>query len=279
MPEITLSDGETLAYETAGDPANPPVVLLHGFTSSGRMWASVATALEPSYWAIVPDLRGHGRSSAPEDTDAYGIARYAADVAELLAALDVEVCALVGCSFGGMIALEFACTSPAKVAALVISDASPAYDHPAYDDRFRDRERGMRENEEIVRRFGVAELGKRLARDLDDADLAQAIRDRYARMSTDGFLGAAWTRRSRRDLTPLLGEQLTMPVLLADGDADPVFCALDVMAAELPRARVRVFRGAGHGLPATRPDAFLQELAAFLRDVEDGARIAGRRIV
>ncbi len=51
------------------------------------------------------------------------------------------------------------------------------------------------------------------------------------------------------------------------------------MADELPGARVVVFRGAGHGLPAQRPEQFTDVLFDFLRDVEDGKDIAGRRTV
>ncbi|MFN0096457.1 MAG: alpha/beta fold hydrolase [Dehalococcoidia bacterium] len=280
MPELRLSDDESLFYDCFGREGNPPVVLLHGFTSTGRMWGAQIDALvHAGYLAVVPDMRGHGRSSAPEGLDRYGIARYALDVRELLQSIETEICALVGCSFGGMVALEYAVTFPETLAALVISDASPAYERPDYDDRFRERERGMRENEEVVRKFGAAALGKRLARDIADPFLADGIRERYARLSSDGFLGAAHTRRERRDVTGLLGERLTMPVLLCDGDADPVFCALDVMAQQLPAARVRVFKGAGHGLPSTRPEPFTHELVDFLRTVEDGAPVEGRRIV
>jgi pimeloyl-ACP methyl ester carboxylesterase len=58
-----------------------------------------------------------------------------------------------------------------------------------------------------------------------------------------------------------------------------VFCALAVMERELPHARVVVFRGAGHGLPAQRPAPFTDTLMDFLHDVEEGVDIAGRRTV
>lgn len=279
MPTLELPDGLSLAYDTFGQPANPPLVLLHGFTSSGRMWAAQVQQLATHYWVIVPDLRGHGRSGAPESLDQYSIEIYASDVRGLMDSLAIDLCVLVGCSFGGMIALQFAVTWPERLAGLVVSDASPAYERPDYDNRFRDRERGMRETEEVVRKFGTAGLGKRLAKEIADPFLAEGMRDRWARMSTPGFLGAAKTRRERPDLTPLLRERLTMPVMLCDGDADPVYCALAVMAAELPGARVVTFAGANHGLPTTRPEAFTAQLREFLHDVERDALIAGRRTI
>jgi pimeloyl-ACP methyl ester carboxylesterase len=276
MPDIELSDGLNLHYETWGEPESPPIVLLHGFTSSHRMWQPQARALAAGYFVVAPDLRGHGASGSPEDLTTYTIERYAADVRELADHLDFDVFALAGCSFGGMIALQFAVTWPERLACLVVSDASPAYDHPDYDDRFRAREAAMRENEECARKFGMAGLGKRLAASLANPFLAEGLRNRYARLDFNGFLGAAQTRRQRPDLTPLLRERLMMPVLLCDGEDDPVFCALGVMARELPGARVAVFESAGHGLPSQRAEAFNEVLLEFLDDVENGRPIAGR---
>ena len=279
MPVLALSESFSLNYEEWGDPTAPAVVLLHGFTSSHRMWAPQVEALAREYRVIAPDLRGHGRTTSPEDPSEYGIERYAADIVALFDALNIEVCALVGCSFGGMIALQFATTYPERVACLVVSDASPAYDRPDYDERFRNREAGMRESEELVRKRGTAALGKKLAADVSDPFLADGIRNRYSMLNADGFLGASATRRERPDLTPILGSKLKMPVMLCDGEDDPVFCALGVMARELPGARVVAFKGAGHGLPAQRPEAFTSVLLEFLHDVEEGNDVAGRRRV
>jgi pimeloyl-ACP methyl ester carboxylesterase len=135
----------------------------------------------------------------------------------------------------------------------------------------------MRENEELARKRGMEGLGKAMAATIADPFIAQGVRDRYSRLSLSGFLGGAKTRRERPDLTPQLRERLTMPVLLCDGDEDPVFCALDLMAGELPGARVVVFRGAGHGLPSQRPEAFTGVLLDFLADVESEQSVAGRR--
>ena len=279
MAEFETSDGVTMWFDERGPAEAPAVVLLHGFTSSHRMWQAQTTALENGYRLVVPDLRGHGRSGAPDDIDTYSIERYAADVHELLDHLGVEICALVGCSFGGMIALQFAVTWPGRLACLVVSDTSPAYEHAGYDERFRAREAAMRANEAFAAERGMAALGKRIAANVHDPFLADGLRRRYSAMPLAGFLGAARTRRERADVTPLLRDRLTMPVLLCDGDEDPVFCALGVMASELPGARVAVFEGAGHGLPSQRPDEFTAVLREFLEDVESGAPVAGRRRV
>jgi pimeloyl-ACP methyl ester carboxylesterase len=278
MPEITVSDGHSLNYEEWGDPESPAIVLLHGFTSDLRMWKAHAESFASlDYRVIAPDLRGHGKSAAPAEMDAYSVPRFAEDVRDLLAALEVEICALVGCSFGGMIALQFTTMWPELVAALVVSDGSPAYESERYAEAFRERERGMREMEDIARRFGMDALGNRMAARLSDTFAAEGLRHRFASMSRDGYLGSARARRERPDLIPLLRSHITVPVLICTGDNDPVRSAADVMHDEIPEARLVVFRDTGHGVPALRPEQFLNAVLGFFHDVEDGRPVEGTR--
>jgi pimeloyl-ACP methyl ester carboxylesterase len=276
MPTFT-HDGLEFAYETAGDPGLPAVVLLHGFTGDLRMWHPVVEELAGRYFIVAPDLRGHGRSAAPDDLEAYTAEALAGDVLALLDHLGIDVCALAGCSFGGMIALQFAVDWPGRLAALAVSDAGAAYAHPRYDERYWERERGIEASTEIVRAFGTAELGRRTALGLADPFLARGLRDRYARLSADGWLGCARVRKERPNLLPILRGRLTMPVMVAYGEEDPVRCAAEVMAEELPAARVVMVRGAGHGLPLVAPQTYARELLRFLEDVEAGRDVAGYR--
>jgi pimeloyl-ACP methyl ester carboxylesterase len=278
MPEFTR-DGLTFHYETRGDPAAPAVVLLHGYTSDLRSWHEHMEALCGDYFVIAPDMRGHGTSAAPEELSAYAIQEFAEDLRALLDELKVDQCAVVGCSFGGMVALQFATTWPERLAALVLSDTSPAYESERYHEDFRIREQGMDANEEVVRKMGTAELGKRAAANVKDPFLGAALKKRYSRMSREGFIGGAHARRSRPNLIPLLTPKLTMPVMLVTGDNDPVRSAFDVMREELPAARAITFRDTAHGVPMLRPEPFLKQLYEFFEAVEDDQPVAGQRTV
>jgi len=278
MPELALDD-ITLHYQDAGDPEAPAVVLLHGFTSDLRMWTPHVDPLSVDYRVVAPDMRGHGASGAPEAPESYTMEGYAEDLRDLLDHLGVDVCALVGCSFGGMVALQFATTWPERIAGLVLSDTSAAYDHPAYAEECRTREQGILATEDIARRFGMAEVGKRAAASITDPFLASGMRDRYARMSTEGFLGAAKARRERPDLLPVIRERLTMPTLVCIGENDPVRSGSDLMVEQLTGARYSTFRDTGHGIPARRPELFAREVLGFFTDIEEGRPIAGRRTV
>jgi pimeloyl-ACP methyl ester carboxylesterase len=278
MPELTNGD-VTLHYETWGDPESPAVVLLHGFTADHRMWKPNVDALSEDFHVIAPDLRGHGLTSAPEDPAEYSTEAYRRDLLALLDGLGADLCALVGCSFGGMIALDFVCHVPGRVAALVISDSSPAPASERYGEEFRERERRMLESETIVRRFGTAELGKRMAADVKDRFLAEGLRRRVAGMRAEGYVGASLMRRERPDLIPLLGERITMPLLLCIGDRDPARSGMEVIAEEVPGARVVTFRETGHGVPTLRPAAFNETVLQFFRDIEDGKPVSGRKTI
>lgn len=278
MPEISRGDF-TISYEEAGDLESPAVVLLHGFTSDNRMWLPVAGPLSEDYRVIAPDLRGHGATSAPQDLDSYTIEAYADDLAGFLDDLEIDVCVVVGCSFGGMVALQFATTWPERLAGLVLSDTSAAFEHPEYDEKYRRREARIEENTSIVERFGTAELGKRAAREIADPFLADGMRKRYSRMNRDGFLGAARVRKERPNLLPVLNERISVPVLVCIGEDDPVRSAADVMVRELPGARYVTFQGAGHGLPALKPESFCREVLQFFADIEEDKPVAGRRTV
>ena len=278
MPEFTR-DGFTTYYEEAGDAESPAVVLLHGFTSDNRMWLPVAGELAQEYRVIAPDMRGHGATTAPPDMESYSIETYAEDLKELLDHLEVDICALAGCSFGGMVALQFATTWPERLAALVLSDTSATFEHPEYDEAYHTREARIGRQMEIVDQFGTAELGKRAAKDITDPFLADGIRKRFSRLSREGYLGAAHVRRSRGNLLPVLRERLTMPVLVCIGEDDPVRSASDVMVRELPDARYVTFRATGHGIPSLRPEEYCRQVLQFFDDLEDTKGVAGTRTI
>ncbi len=272
-------DGLQLAYERWGDPEAPAVVLLHGFTADSRSWAQVANAISGEYFVLAPDLRGHGLSAVPAGPERCGIEAFAADVIALLDHLALDLCALVGTSFGGMVALQAALAHPERFAAIVLSDTSGAYSHPAYDEQYWQRERSIQAATDVVRRFGTAELGRRAAADITDPFVARGIRERYARLSTEGWLCAAHARTSRPDLLPLLPERLGMPAMVTFGEYDAVRSASEVLADAIPGARVVQFRGVGHGVPLLAPQQFTRELLRFFEDVESGRPVAGRRTI
>jgi pimeloyl-ACP methyl ester carboxylesterase len=119
MPTITIA-GQQLHYQIRG--SGFPVLLGHSYLWDSAMWHPQIDALSQSYQVIVPELWGHGQSGPmPENTRNFG--DLAAQASELLNALGIEQCAMVGLSVGGMWGSELALREPERVKALVIMDA------------------------------------------------------------------------------------------------------------------------------------------------------------
>jgi len=118
---IPIGTGLRLHVTEWGAADGWPVVILHGGAHDASHWAEVCRRLPPSLRCIVPDQRGHGASDRAADGD-YSCAAQTDDLVALLEALRVERCALVGHSMGGLNALRFAGTWPARVRALVLVD-------------------------------------------------------------------------------------------------------------------------------------------------------------
>jgi pimeloyl-ACP methyl ester carboxylesterase len=112
-------DGVGIEYEVTGE--GRPVVLLHGFPDSGRLWRHQAPALaDAGFQVIVPDLRGYGRSDKPEAVDAYSIPVLAGDVIAILADLQIGRAHIVGHDWGAALAWALASLAPGNVDHLAV---------------------------------------------------------------------------------------------------------------------------------------------------------------
>ena len=96
MPHITANDGVRLHYTTCGE--GPPLVLVHGWSGSGRYFDPVLGALSARCSCIVVDLRFHGESEKP--SWGFHVARLAADLRDLITALGLERPVVLGQSLG-----------------------------------------------------------------------------------------------------------------------------------------------------------------------------------
>ncbi|HVV46026.1 MAG TPA: alpha/beta hydrolase, partial [Bryobacteraceae bacterium] len=116
---VCHANGIHIHYLRTGG-CKPPLVLLHGLTGSGRCWMPVSRALEGEYDVIMPDARGHGKSSAPPE--GYRYEDYANDVVALNQELGLSAPVLVGHSMGGMTAAVIAGQRATEVRGVVLAD-------------------------------------------------------------------------------------------------------------------------------------------------------------
>ena len=116
-------DGITIHYQEFGDPADPTLLLVHGYTASTYVWHSVAPALaERGFHVVAPDLVGFGFSDKPSWFD-YSIASQARIVERLMNILGIGRATVVGSSYGGAVSSTIALDYAERVEKLVLVDA------------------------------------------------------------------------------------------------------------------------------------------------------------
>ena len=226
------------------------LILLHGFTQTGRSWQPVLHALAARYRAVAPDLPGHGDFAARRPASFAACDAY-------LRALAGERVALAGYSMGGRIALHAALLLGERVERLVLIGASPGLADPAEraaraaeDAALADRIEAIG-LESFVREWGAQPLFAGVPRGI--AEVAQADRMR----NTATGLAAA-LRGLGTGVMPSLWDrlaELAMPVELVVGERDEKFRSIaQRMEAALPDARLHVVAGTGHAVQLEAPD-------------------------
>src|SRR5687767_11111332 len=131
-PKTTVkADSTTASTISPAQPAVPyvfiddggkggiPVLFVHSFGGSTRHWAPQLAHLRKTRRAIAMDLRGHGKTPAPLDSN-YSVEALATDIEKVVDSLDLERVVLVGHSMGGSAAIAYAGKYPNRVAALVL---------------------------------------------------------------------------------------------------------------------------------------------------------------
>lgn len=255
MPTIRAS-GLDIGYEVHG--GGPPLVMLHGATSSGREdFAAQIPSLSRAFLVHVPDARGHGSTR----WDAAAGFRYDWLVDDLLTfvdALGLATFHLIGFSMGAMTALQFAARFPERLRTLIVVGITT-----------------QREPRASV----AARLMDPDRIDRDDPAWAKELDARHDPGQGQG----AWRRllpaiaadvRVQPLLTPRDLRRIELPALVACGDRDQ-FVPVDHawgLQRQLPDGRLFVAPDCGHEVMARRPALFNEVLAGFYRSTEGAAK-------
>lgn len=245
--------GLPLHIVTQGDPAQPPIVLLHGFSMSHAIFVPLMAALSNHYHVIAPDLRGHGLSPKPEGAYADSKA-WADDIARILAPLDRPV--LLGWSMGGRVAMDhIRHHGDAGLAALAligsytgpVPAATKANRGPMFDET--QREDGTAR---FVRACTKDPLPDALARTLLDQALLCPHYVRLALADRD----EDYTADART---------ITTPALVLHGDMDAIVPPAASADHNIPTATHIVYADIGHTPFLEAPARFADDLTAFIR--------------
>jgi pimeloyl-ACP methyl ester carboxylesterase len=245
---IVTDDGVELAGEDS-DPARPgpPIVLLHGLTATRRYVVMGSRALErEGYRTIAYDARGHGRSTAAPDPEAYGYERLARDLEAVLDALGLDRMVLAGASMGAHTAVRFALSHPERVAALGLITPSFDPDLPLGTTAFAGWDalaRGLRTGgvEGFVAAYDFSEVPAEWRNTVE-----KVVRQRLAAHEHPGAVADALevVPRSRPfdDMDALAGIEAPTVVVASRDEADPghPLAVGERYAEAIPGARLRV---------------------------------------
>ena len=138
---FTTSNGTKLHYYRTGGE-KPPLLLVHGITDDGLCWTPLAKDLEADYDIIMLDLRGHGKSDAPDD--GYDFVTISGEVADFLNGLSLEKPIVMGHSIGAITALSVGAYYPDLPRAIVLEDPPPFWDKNPPTPEMKETKSGIR---------------------------------------------------------------------------------------------------------------------------------------
>ncbi len=270
--------GHRRAYVRAG--SGPALLLLHGLGCDHTTWDPVIETLSRRYTVIAPDLLGHGQSDKPRAD--YTLGGFANGMRDLLTVLGIEKVTVIGHSFGGGVAMQFAYQFPERTERLMLvgSGGLGPEVHPGIRAITTP---GFHEVMGVltlpgVRHLGVAglktlsALGCRSTRDLDEAArIFDTFKDPAARHAIRHVVRAVvdWRGQivSMADRAYLTEE---MPMWVVWGRDDRVLPVrhANTAAALAPRSRVEVIPDAGHFPHKDHPYRFTQIVHEFIRSTQ-----------
>lgn len=278
---LALSTGISLDVWTAGDPANPPLLFLHGFPESHRTWRHQIAALSTTHYCIAPDQRGYAGSDKPAAVADYNVPTLIADVFAVADALGIGPFSLVGHDWGGAIAWAAALKDQIRVERLIQCNAAHPYvfqrtlihdlpqrAHSQYIREFRDRDIEVEVAEKGMDWFFADRFeGTLTAETISREDRAAYIAEWSEPGALTGMLN--WYRASPMQVpamdapcedTPFLTRpfpKLTVPTLVIWGMKDQALlpCQLEGLDDHVEDLTVVRIPDAGHFVPWERPEA------------------------
>jgi pimeloyl-ACP methyl ester carboxylesterase len=257
--------GARLHVAEAGDADAPAIVLQHGWPKDGRVWDKVWPDLARDRRVICPDMRGSGRSDAPQH--GYEKEELAADLLGLLDVLELERVDYVGHDWGGFIGFLAALRAPERFRRLVVVAVS----HPwgssnplAILDAWRGAYAAALAMP-LVGPRGLQAIGA-LARVAGHHDLGQFADPARAQATQKLYRGFILREAPAIAAGRYRNQTLQVPALYIHPANDPVVTARVASGWERGGANVRFARleGVGHAVPQSAPDALLALVRPFL---------------
>lgn len=270
---VLLPTGIRMAYMECGNPQGKPLVMIHGFSDSSRIWRSVMQEMGDNYHFYAVDLRGFGLSDKPEQR-VYTITEHAFDIAAWMERLELGKVLLIGHSMGSIVAQTVAAFYPERVCGLaLLSTFCHMHETPEQVREVREFYDGL-----DIQHTSDDELQKMFVPDpskLADASFLPGYLSTLRGIRGRG-LTAAWFGMSLADNRNFL-QFIKAPVLICWGSQDDIFTKeyQDEMLAYLPEAEFEVFEGISHDIPTEVPQRTANAVHTFFATVNHHTIVKG----
>ena len=269
--------GHHIGYRHGGE--GPVLLLLHGIAGSSCTWVPAMKLLQSDYQVLAPDFLGHGESAKPLGD--YSLGNQASAMRDFLDLLGIARATVVGQSFGGGVALQFAYQFPERCERLVLVDAGGLESEVNWILRLITLP-GVEYLLPVLFPAFVRDWGDPVARFLGhwgigNAGAAEMWRSYKSLTEAEGR--HAFVRTMRAVIEPG-GQSVSaidrlylaahMPTLIVWGDHDRIIPIAHAYQAHeaIPHSRLEVMEGVGHYAHVEQPARFVETLKDFLRTTE-----------
>ena len=267
-------DGARIHFQEFGDPSNPTILLIHGYTASLYVWKTAAPMLaDAGFHIIALDLLGFGYSEKPSWFD-YSISSQARMIARFMNRLGLGRATIAGSSYGGAVAATLALDYPERVEKLVLVDT-------VCNDNLK--------NHPILRLAAIRGIGEALTPFLIDSRAFQRYRMRgtlakanHALITSDRVesilrpltaadahhsllaTSRAWSASRIEEDAHLINQ----PTLIIWGEDDKVIPVEDghTLHREILNSRLVILKACGHVPQEEKSDIFVELVTEFCRD-------------
>jgi N-formylmaleamate deformylase len=256
---ICVANGIEIHFLRTGGE-KPSLIALHGLIASGACLLPLSYPLEGDFDVILPDARGHGRSSAPRS--GYSYANLAADIIVLIEKQELKSPVLLGHSMGGLTAVVAASQLGSALSALVLIDPtfiSLEWQREVYESNLAVEHRQLLE---LTRADLLAQARKR--NPYRSMELIENLVEARLNTSVSAF---EVLRPPNPDFRALV-QHIGVPILLVTAERGVVSYQIAEELQRLnPLVRVEQISDVGHGLPYDAPNRLGEVIMSFLQAI------------
>jgi pimeloyl-ACP methyl ester carboxylesterase len=244
VPKTSIN-GLNLYYESHGE--GEPIVLIPGFAAGRWIWFKQTANLSRDFRVISYDPRGVSASDRPEGSQTIGL--LADDVAHLLQAIGIENAHIIGASFGGFVAQEFALKYPTMTRKLVLcctSFGGPNHVVPAPETLMAlASTKGLNSEERMRANLLLAFTPEYVRTQVTEVDHIVHLRATNE-VPEHIYLSQLQAAMGFNSETRLGG--ITSPTLIMSGDADVIVPVQNSrnLASKIPGAKLRIIEDGSH---------------------------------